>query len=96
VLVVVFAQEGVLRNPNEGLCEQMPLIPLRDLITSLYKGTCISSQDRKKERDQSLNPTFYVSRVSLYVCVLLGKERPSTTPRVSTIDVRKGNKSNNP
>jgi hypothetical protein len=35
VLVAVFAQGGVLRNPNEGLCEQIPNMPLR-AITSLY------------------------------------------------------------
>jgi hypothetical protein len=35
VLVVVFAQGGVLRNPNEGLCGQIPNMPLR-AITSLY------------------------------------------------------------
>jgi hypothetical protein len=35
VLVAVFAQGGVLRNPNEGLCGQIPNMPLR-AITSLY------------------------------------------------------------
>jgi hypothetical protein len=33
VLVAVFTQEGVLRNPNEGLCGQISNIPLR-AITS--------------------------------------------------------------
>jgi hypothetical protein len=27
VLIVVFAQRGVLRNPNKGLCGQIPIIP---------------------------------------------------------------------
>jgi hypothetical protein len=35
VLVAVFAQGGVLRNPNEGLCGQIPNMPLR-AITFLY------------------------------------------------------------
>jgi hypothetical protein len=35
VLVAVFAQGGVLRNPNKGLCGQIPNMPLR-AITSLY------------------------------------------------------------
>jgi hypothetical protein len=35
VLVVVFAQEKVLRNPNEGLCAQISNMPLR-AFTSLY------------------------------------------------------------
>jgi hypothetical protein len=35
VLVAVFAQGGVLRNPNEGLCRQIPNMPLR-AIMSLY------------------------------------------------------------
>jgi hypothetical protein len=34
-LVAVFAQGGVLRNPNEGLCGQIPNIALR-AIASLY------------------------------------------------------------
>jgi hypothetical protein len=36
VLVMVFAQGGVLRNPNEGLCKQITVLPLMGL-TSLYK-----------------------------------------------------------
>jgi hypothetical protein len=35
VLVAVFTQGGVLRNPNEGLYGQIPNMPLR-AITSLY------------------------------------------------------------
>jgi hypothetical protein len=35
VLVAVFAQGGVLRNPNEGLCGKIPNMPLR-ATTSLY------------------------------------------------------------
>jgi hypothetical protein len=35
VLVAVFVQGGVLRNPNEGLYGQIPSMPLR-AITSLY------------------------------------------------------------
>jgi hypothetical protein len=35
VLVAVFVQGGVLRNPNEGLYGQIPNMPLR-AITSLY------------------------------------------------------------
>jgi hypothetical protein len=35
VLVAIFAQGGVLRNPNEGLCGQIPNMPLWE-ITSLY------------------------------------------------------------
>jgi hypothetical protein len=35
VLVAVFAQGRVLRNPNEGLCGQIPNMPMR-AITSLY------------------------------------------------------------
>jgi hypothetical protein len=35
VLIAVFAQGGVLRNPNEGLCGQIPNMPQR-AITFLY------------------------------------------------------------
>jgi hypothetical protein len=35
VLIAVFAHEGVLRNPNEGLCGQISNMPLR-ATTSLY------------------------------------------------------------
>jgi hypothetical protein len=34
VLVAIFVQWGVLRNPNGGLYEQIPLIPLR--VSCLY------------------------------------------------------------
>ena len=34
VLVAVFAQGGVLRNPNEGLCGQIPNIALRAIASS--------------------------------------------------------------
>ena len=63
VLVAVFAQGGVLRNPNEGLCGQIPNIALR-AIASLYiePVPLIWNRDQKEAR----GPTLYlVSRVFL-------------------------------
>jgi hypothetical protein len=57
VLVAVFAQGGVLRNPNEGLCGQIPNIALR-AIASLYIEPVpfIWNRNQKEAR----GPTLYV------------------------------------
>jgi len=70
VLVAVFAQGGVLRNPNEGLCGQIPNIALR-AIASLYiePVPLIWNRDQKEAR----GPTLY--RVScVFSVVLMGRE----------------------
>jgi hypothetical protein len=71
VLVAVFAQGGVLRNPNEGLCGQIPNIALR-AIASIYIEPIplIWNIDQKEARGPTLYP---VSRVFPLLC--LWKER---------------------
>jgi hypothetical protein len=61
VLVAVFAQGGVLRNPNEGLCGQIPNIALR-AIASLYIELVplVWNRDQKEVRGPTL---YHVSRV---------------------------------
>ena len=73
VLVAVFAQGGVLRNPNEGLCVQIPNMPLR-AITSLYieHVPLIWNRDQKEARGSILYPVSCVLSV-----VLLGMETGS-------------------
>jgi hypothetical protein len=70
VLVAVFAQGGVLRNPNEGLCGQIPNITLR-AIASLYiePVPLIWNREEKEARGPTLH---HVSRV-LFV-VLMGRD----------------------
>jgi hypothetical protein len=71
VLVAVFAQGGVLRNPNEGLCGQIPNIALR-AIASLYIELVplIWNRDQKETR----GPTLYtVSRVFALSCLWEGR-----------------------
>jgi hypothetical protein len=71
VLVAVFAQGGVLRNPNEGLCEQIPNMPLR-AITSLYIELVplIWNRDQKEAGGLTLYP---VSRVFPLSCLWEGR-----------------------
>jgi hypothetical protein len=71
VFVAVFAQGGVLRNPNEGLCGQIPNMPLR-AITSLY----IEPVPPHMEIDEkeAIGPTLYsVSRVFPLSCLWEGR-----------------------
>jgi hypothetical protein len=49
VLVTVFVQGGVLRNPNEVLCGQIPNMPLR-AITSLYIELVPPHMEYRRER----------------------------------------------
>jgi hypothetical protein len=69
-LVAVFAQGGVLRNPNEGLCGQIPNIALR-AIASLYIELVplIWNREEKDARDPTLHRVYCVSSV-----VLMGRE----------------------
>jgi hypothetical protein len=71
VLVAVFAQGGVLRNHNEGLCGQIPNMPLR-AITSLYiePVPLIWNRDQKEARGPTLYP---VSRVFSLSCLWEGR-----------------------
>jgi hypothetical protein len=71
VLVAVFVQGRVLRNPNEGLCGQISNIPLR-AITSLYIEHVLPHMEYRRERGQRTNPTSCVS-CALSV-VLLGRD----------------------
>jgi hypothetical protein len=75
VLVVVFAQGGVLRNPNEWLCGQIPNIPLRDIM-SLYMELVPPHMEYRRARGQMPNPT---SCVSCALCRASGKEDGSST-----------------
>jgi hypothetical protein len=50
VLVAVFAQGGVLRNPNEGLCGQIPNMPLR-AITFLYIEHVPPHMEEREEKE---------------------------------------------
>jgi hypothetical protein len=70
VLVAVFAQGGVLRNPNEGLCGQIPNIALR-AIASLYieHVPLIWNREEKEARGPTLHRVYCVSSV-----VLMGRE----------------------
>jgi hypothetical protein len=53
VLVKVFAQGRVLRNPNEELCGHIPLKPLRGMMY-LYKGKCTpSEEDTNRKRQEA-------------------------------------------
>jgi hypothetical protein len=74
VLVAVFVQGGVMRNPNEGLCGQIPNMPLR-AITSLYIEHVPPHMEQKRERGQRPNPISSVSCVSSVV--LMGRETSS-------------------
>jgi hypothetical protein len=74
VLVAVFAQGGVLRNPNEGLCGQIPNMPLR-AITFLYIEHVPPHMEQRRERGQRPNPISCVSCVSSVV--LKGRETGS-------------------
>jgi hypothetical protein len=71
VLVAVFAQWGVLRNPNEGLCGQILNMPLR-AITSLYieHVPLIWKIEDKEARGPTL---YHVSRVFLLSCLWEGR-----------------------
>jgi hypothetical protein len=71
VLVAVFAQGGVLRNPNEGLCGQIPNITLR-AIASLYiePVPLMWNRDQKEARGPTLYP---VSRVFPLSCLWEGR-----------------------
>jgi hypothetical protein len=71
VLVAVFAQGGVLRNPNKGLCGQIPNIALR-AIASLYiePVPLIWNRDEKEARGPTLYP---VSRVFSLSCLWEGR-----------------------
>jgi hypothetical protein len=75
VLVAVFAQGGVLRNSNEGLCGQIPNIALR-AIASLYieHVPLIWNIDQKEARGPTLH---HVSRV--FHCRASGKGYGSST-----------------
>jgi hypothetical protein len=70
VLVAVFAQGGVLRNPNEGLCGQIPNIALR-AIASLYIELVplIWNREEKEARGPTLHRVYCVSSI-----VLMGRE----------------------
>jgi hypothetical protein len=71
VLVAVFAQGGVLKNPNEGLYGQIPNIALR-AIASLYiePVPLIWNRDQKEARGPTLYP---VSRVFPLSCLWEGR-----------------------
>jgi hypothetical protein len=71
VLVAVFAQGGVLRNPNEGLCGQIPNIALR-AIASLYiePVPLIWNREEKEARGPTL---YHVSRVFPLSCLWEGR-----------------------
>jgi hypothetical protein len=71
VLVAVFAQGRVLRKPNEGLCGQIPNMPLK-AITSLYieHVPLIWNGDEKEVRCLNLH---HVSRVFLLSCLWKGR-----------------------
>jgi hypothetical protein len=70
VLVAVFAQGGVLRNPNEGLCGQIPNIALR-AIASLYIELVPLMWNR--EVKEAKGPTLHHVSCVLSV-VLMGRE----------------------
>jgi hypothetical protein len=89
VLVAVFAQGGVLRNPNEGLCGQIPNIALR-AIASLYIEPVPLIWNRS-ERGQRPNPISSVSCVSSVV-----GDGFSTSSCASTADGREGSGSGDP
>ena len=74
VLVAVFVQGGVLRNPNEGLYGQIPSMPLR-AITSLYIELVPPHMEQRSERGQRPNPISSVSCVSSVM--LMGRETGS-------------------
>jgi hypothetical protein len=71
VLVAVFAQGGVLRNPNEVLCGQIPNIALR-AIASLYIEyvPLIWKIYQKETRGSTL---YQVSRVFSLSCLWEGR-----------------------
>jgi hypothetical protein len=72
VLVAVFAQGGVLRNPNEGLCGQIPNIVLR-AIASLYIE--LVPLIWRREEKEARGPTLYpVSRVFPLSCLWEGRQ----------------------
>ena len=93
VLVAVFAQGGVLRNPNEGLCGQIPNMPLR-AITSLYieHVPLIWNGDQKEARGPTL---YHVSCVFPLSCLWEG-DGFSTSSYTSTADEREGSGSGDP
>jgi hypothetical protein len=66
VLVAVFVQGGVLRNPNEGLCGQIPNIALR-AIASIYiePVPLIWNREEKEARGPTLHRVYCVSSVVL-------------------------------
>jgi hypothetical protein len=70
VLIAVFAQGGVLRNPNEGLCGQIPNIALR-AIASLYIEPVPLMWNR--EEKEARGPTLHHVSCVLSV-VLMGRE----------------------
>jgi hypothetical protein len=83
----------LLRNPNEGLCGQIPNIALR-AIASLYieHVPLIWNREEKEARGPTLYP---VSRVLL--CHAYGKgDEFSTSSCASTADGRDGSGSGDP
>jgi hypothetical protein len=93
VLVAVFTQGGVLRNPNEGLCGQIPNMSPR-AITSLYiePVPLIWKREEKEARGPNL---YHVSCVFLCRAYVKG-DGSSTTSRASTADRREGSGSGDP
>ena len=73
-MVLQNAELHLLRNPNEGLCGQIPNMPLR-AITSLYIEHVPPHMENRSERGQRPNPISSVSCVSSVV--LMGRETGS-------------------
>jgi hypothetical protein len=94
VLVAVFAQGGVLRNPNEELCEQIPNIALR-AIASLYiehVPLIWNTEIRKRPEAQP-----YIMCLVCFLCRAYGKgDEFSTSSCASAADGREGSGSGDP
>jgi hypothetical protein len=63
VLVAVFVQRGVLRNPNEGLCGQISNMPLRAIMSLYIEHVPLIWNREEKETRGSI--IYSVSRVFL-------------------------------
>jgi hypothetical protein len=93
-LVAVFSQGGVLRNPNEGLCGQIPNIALRAIASLYIEHVPLIWNKGRRERGQRPTPT---SCLVCFLCRASGKGYGfSTASRASTADGREGSGSGDP
>jgi hypothetical protein len=66
VLIAVFAQGRVLRNPNEGLCGQIPNMPLMAIMFLYIEHVpLIWNREEKEAKGPTLHPVSCVSSVVL-------------------------------